>query len=120
MKNLMKIREERKMTQTEIAKKLNVARNTVSQWENLKRSPNCEMLIKLSNLLKVSIDELLGNDNQVNNLSVPKDKQEIVNFIVDNNITQEHFELLKMTTRLNNVNLMQATCYTAGLLTGQN
>ena len=89
----------------------------MSQWENSKRDPDCKTLIELSKFLNVSIDELLGNDNSV---TIGDEKKEIVNFVLNQNITKEQFELLKMNLQLNAVNLLKATCYVAGLLTAQN
>ncbi len=85
MKNLLKIRMEKNLTQTEIAKSLNVARNTVSQWENSKRDPDCETLIELSKFLNVSIDELLGNElinHQSNSLIIPEDRKSTVELLL--------------------------------------
>lgn len=119
MKNLLKIRLEKNLSQTDIAKSLNVARNTVSQWENSKRDPDCNTLIKLANFLDVTIDELLGNDNNNKYLFIPKGKRELIKFLVDTPISVKHEELIRLAVQLNAINLLKATCYTAGLLTSQ-
>lgn len=51
----------RKMNQPQLAKKLNVTKQTVSNWENGYRIPDTMTLNKLANLFDVSIDYLLGN-----------------------------------------------------------
>lgn len=47
-------------SQVVVAKKLNVAKQTVSNWENDNIQPSIEMLIRLSRLFNVSTDYLLG------------------------------------------------------------
>ncbi len=49
--------------QVELAKKLNVTKQTVSNWENDNIQPSIEMLIRLSHVFGVSTDYLLGLDN---------------------------------------------------------
>ena len=123
MKNLSKIRDCQGYTQTEVAKALNVARNTVSQWENSKRDPDCETLLKLSNFFNVSIDELLGNDKFINNsgLYIPAEKKATVELLLNlPNLSNEHLEVIQMLSQLSKINLLKVSCYTAGLLTGQN
>lgn len=58
-KNLRSIREDRDIKQREVAKYLNVSQNTYSQYENGVISLTAEILIKLSDYYKVSIDYLL-------------------------------------------------------------
>lgn len=52
------------LTQTEIAKILNVSFQAVSKWEN-GTLPNVEMLVDLAQVLQVSVDEILaGREKQ--------------------------------------------------------
>ena len=58
--NISKIRKELGYTQEKVAEKLNIAKNTLSQWENGKRKPDYEILIKLADFFNCSIDYLIG------------------------------------------------------------
>lgn len=61
----MRLKEARKaagLTQTEIAKMLGVAQNTYSYWENGKSKIDSQSLSRLSNILNVSVDYLLGQN----------------------------------------------------------
>ena len=49
-------------SQVDLAKKLGVAKQTVSNWENENIQPSIEMLIRLAKLFGVSTDYLLGLD----------------------------------------------------------
>ena len=47
-------------TQVQLAQKLGVTKQTVSNWENDNIQPSIDMLVKLSNVFNVSTDYLLG------------------------------------------------------------
>lgn len=47
-------------SQVELAKRLRVAKQTVSNWENDNIQPSIEMLVRLSKLFGVTTDYLLG------------------------------------------------------------
>lgn len=48
--------------QVELAKKLAITKQTVSNWENNNIQPSIEMLEALANLFSVSTDYLLGRE----------------------------------------------------------
>lgn len=50
-------------SQVELAKRLGVAKQTVSNWENENIQPSIEMLIRLARLFHVTTDYLLGLEN---------------------------------------------------------
>ena len=57
---LKDLREDRDITQTEVARYLNVKQNTYSQYENGKRQLPIEMLIDLAKFYGTSTDYILG------------------------------------------------------------
>ena len=54
------LREDKDMTQTEIAALLNVSQRTYSRYENDERSIPIETLSKLADFHKTSVDYLIG------------------------------------------------------------
>ena len=52
--------------QVQLAEKLNISKQTVSNWENENILPSIEMLIRISRLFHVSTDYLLGLDDAPN------------------------------------------------------
>ena len=60
--NIQKLRKDLKFSQEQLAEKIDVTRQTISNWELGETSPNPEQLKLLSKALNVSIDELLNND----------------------------------------------------------
>lgn len=59
------LREERGLSQDELAEKLFVTRQAVSRWENGETTPNPETLKRLSRVFDVSINTLLGSPRQL-------------------------------------------------------
>lgn len=55
-------REEKNLTQAQAAESLMVSRQTISSWENGKSLPDILSVIRMSNLYKMSLDELLKGD----------------------------------------------------------
>lgn len=53
------------LTQEQIAEKLFVSRQTISNWENGKSYPDIISVIKLSDLYSISLDELLKGDQKM-------------------------------------------------------
>ena len=58
------LRKKHGLSQDDFANLFNVSRQTISNWENGKSYPDLEMIIKVSDYFKISIDELLKNDVQ--------------------------------------------------------
>jgi len=59
MLNLKVARVKKQYTQTDLAVKIGVSLTTVSSWEIGRGKPSMDNLIKLSNILEISIDELV-------------------------------------------------------------
>ena len=62
---IARLRTEKKISQKELAKELNVSSGLVGLWETNKRLPSLECFISLIDYFSVSADVLLENDRQV-------------------------------------------------------
>ena len=60
--NIRLLRESFGLSQVDLAKKLNVSKQCISNWENDNVQPSIEMLEKLSDYFKVTTDYLLGRN----------------------------------------------------------
>ena len=59
---LKQLRQKKGLTQKDIADLVHVNRVTYTNWEKGKREPSFENLIKLADLLEVSLDWLFGRE----------------------------------------------------------
>jgi len=59
MKGLREIRKKKGYSQLKVAMDLNISREALSYYENGKRSPDLEMLVKMSEYFNASIDYLI-------------------------------------------------------------
>ena len=75
-KKIMTMRNEKNLSQEQLAEKLNVTRQTISNWENGKFYPDIDSLVNLSKFFNVSLDVLLSYDDKV--LDYLKDSTDIV------------------------------------------
>ena len=63
MEGLKKIRKSRNLNQQKVAMDLHISREALSHYENGRREPSLEMLVKMSRYFNVSIDYLItGRD----------------------------------------------------------
>ena len=97
--NLKELRKNEKLTQTDIAKILNVAKSTYCGYELGSSEPTLETLIKLADYYGVSLDYLVGREfkNDVGYMS-PEQK-----------------EVVKMFLKLDEFNQAKVTGYITGL-----
>ena len=62
MNRIRELRKREKMTQKELADRMQIADSTLSYWEMGKYEPDNEALIKLSRFFHVPIDYIIGGD----------------------------------------------------------
>ena len=82
-KKLKEARQMSGLTQENVAEKLNVSRQTISNWETEKFYPDILYVLQLSDLYQVSLDELLkGYERMIQHLedstNVVKSNQKIL------------------------------------------
>ena len=58
--NLKTLRKQKGFSQEELATRLHVVRQTISKWEKNLSVPDADTLIRLAEVLEVSVSELLG------------------------------------------------------------
>ena len=58
--NLKTLRKNKGFSQEQLSVRLNVVRQTISKWEKGLSVPDAEMLVKISEILNVSVSDLLG------------------------------------------------------------
>ncbi|MBQ8524816.1 MAG: helix-turn-helix domain-containing protein [Clostridia bacterium] len=78
-KNIKKIRTELNMTQEELAEKISVTRQAISNWETEKTQPDIETLERISEVLGVTIEELIYGKQKSSQGTLEKGKDVMVN-----------------------------------------
>lgn len=64
---IKELRKKKKLTQEELAQKINVTKLTISRWERGERVPKSDKAQQLADFFGVSVDYLLGDDNTLIN-----------------------------------------------------
>lgn len=83
MIRLLELRKSRKLTQSELAHKLDLTQQAYARYENCQRQPDFDTLIRIANYFNVSIDYLLGRTEDRQNkpiynvLSSKKEENEL-------------------------------------------
>lgn len=72
---LKREREKRGWSQVDLAEKIHVSRQSVSKWETGRNYPSIEVIIDLSDLFGITIDELLRSDEELKEKVIQDSKQ---------------------------------------------
>ena len=70
--NILNLRKKEGLSQEDLGEKVNVTRQTISNWELGETTPNPDQLKLLSKALNTSVDDLIDNDFQNTILSKVK------------------------------------------------
>lgn len=89
---IKKYRGELSMSQDELAEKIFVSRQSISNWENDKTYPDIKSLLLLSEVFQVSLDQLVKGDLEMMKREIST--QELANFQKDSTIMTVFFLLM--------------------------
>lgn len=92
---IKKYRSELSMSQDELAEKIFVSRQSVSNWENDKTYPDIKSLLLLSEVFQVSLDQLIKGDLEIMKKEI--NTQELTNFQKDAAIMTVFYALMLIT-----------------------
>lgn len=92
---IKKYRSELSMSQDELAEKVFVSRQSVSNWENDKTYPDIKSLLLLSEVFQVSLDQLVKGDLEIMKKEIST--QELANFEKDTKIMTVFYALMLIT-----------------------
>lgn len=71
---IRELRKARSMTQKQLAEILNSAKSTISQYENNINEPDLKTVMKIANCFDVTVDSLLGREQQDKPAAAPSDR----------------------------------------------
>lgn len=61
---LRELRKEQRITQEDLAEKLNVSSRTISRWETGSNMPDISLLIEIADFFDVSIPEIINGERK--------------------------------------------------------
>lgn len=101
--NIKTLRKTKRLTQDELAIRLNVVRQTISKWEKGLSVPDAEMLQKIAGVFEVDVSQLLGSPiNQNENIDVIAEQLSRINeqLVVKNNRTRKIWKVIGIITAI--------------------
>ena len=78
-KQIKKLRQEAQLSQEELAERIYVSRQTISNWENDKSYPDVNSLVLLSETFQISLDKLIKGDIEIMKDVIQKEEIEKMN-----------------------------------------
>ncbi len=75
-----RLRKSAGLTQEDVATKLNITSQAVSKWENDVSAPDISVLLKLSEMLNVSVEQILGKE-PVADVVISENKKDIKSMV---------------------------------------
>ena len=96
---LYHLRKQKGLSQEELANRLNVSRQTISNWEVGDSTPDMEKLIAISDMFQISLDELVMDKVQTQTGETPS-KAEIVNELKEKVLTDENKKKAKKVLKI--------------------
>ena len=67
---LKTLRKQVKLTQAQIAEKLNISQQAYASWERGVKKPTQENLVKIAQILNVSVDYLVEKSDELDNIEL--------------------------------------------------
>lgn len=77
-KNLIALRKNRKLTQSDLAKKLNYSDKAISKWERGESVPDIELIYELSKFYGVTVDAMLEEEDILKKKGVSKKVERLI------------------------------------------
>lgn len=97
---LRDLRNEKKLTQDDLGKMLDVSGKTIGAWERDSRQPNIEAINKIASIFNVSTDYLLGNPEKISNTKTADiDDDSIIFTYEGRQIPKEDLEFMRRLMR---------------------
>ena len=100
---LKEVRKSKKITQEQLAEKLDISRSKVSSWETNRRDMNITEAIKLADIYEISLDSLFEIDNINKKQYIDVSNKFIKNKKISLEEKIEIIELIRDSLKQNNI-----------------
>lgn len=86
---IVELRKQNKLSQEQLAEKIGVSRQTISNWENGKFYPDIDDLFKISKYFNITLEDLLSCDTKIlkylkESTDIVKSNKKLLNAIILN------------------------------------
>lgn len=81
---MKQLRKEKKISQGELAKQLGISASTIGMYEQGRRDPDTQTLLKLAKALDVSVDYLVGVSDIVGHFDINETAQNVAENLINN------------------------------------
>ena len=85
--NLIELRKKNKLTQMELAEKLNFSNKSISKWESGEAVPSVEVLLKIAELFNVKLDYFVNITHSEDEIKQEPEKQKHTSRYIYNRVT---------------------------------
>lgn len=101
-KRLAELRKNRDMTQTDLAKQMDMSHSSVASWETGTRDPDSNMISALSDFFGVTSDYLLGLSEDQSPINVPVNKGTAINYpqLLDEYVSKSGLSLNEIVKKM--------------------
>ena len=82
-KFILKLRKDKRMTQQELADKLNVTDRAVSHWENGRSIPDVALFKPICEIFDISVNELISGEKLTKDKLIKQSDENIINTLKD-------------------------------------
>ncbi len=104
---LKELRTEKGLTQSSLAELLGITQDSISLWENGKRIPDTQYLVKLADIFSVATDYLLGRSDDFGGIAVSPAVPAL---------SEEERQLLALFGQMTHPQKIRVIAYSEGLL----
>lgn len=100
---IKQLRQEKKMSLSELAEQAGIAKSYLSSIErNLQTNPSIQFIEKVSSVLRVSVNDLLIDDNKEMKKNLDSEWLNLVKEAMDSGVSKDQFEEFLEFTRWKN------------------
>ena len=110
MVRLKELRQQNGYTQKELSKLVNYSQNLISTWESGSHESNNKALVSLANIFNVSVDYLIGDEN-----NIPKEINNSLYIKLTKHLSPNQQSYIKDNVNLDEPQALQAKVYIKGL-----
>ena len=114
---LKELREERELSQWDVANGIQTGQRNIGRWENEEVQPTADFIIKLADFFGVSTDYLLGRSDDFGNINIQSSESTLSN---DEEQLLKNFRAMRPDLQASFIGMSETLAQTSEAITRQN